>query len=262
MTGPSQATPVSELGLQTGTHRLRRILRLAYPSLGLTGLLATLALWALAAWRWLFAYSTYGPALVWRVTFPLILLSAATLAIGLAGVLARIRLGPLVITTFQRGMTVRRGRRGKLIRWSHIRNLRTSAVRYGFSGLSWGHRASITLTLDSGEKFRFTSALNDVDGLIAAVKGNVYPRLLDEYTREFNQGHALGFGPLMLSSQGIERGRSRLDWANLGRASLENGRLVLTPRTGSEGSKIRIEARRIPNVDLCLQFIQHLSKLK
>jgi hypothetical protein len=47
---------------------------------------------------------------------------------------------------------------------------------------------------------------------------------------------------------------------NLGRASLENGRLVLTPRAGSDGSRIRIEARRIPNVDLCLQFIQHLSK--
>lgn len=253
-------TPVSEVGLQTGQHRLRRILRMMYPSMGLIGLLATLALWGLAAWRWFFAYSTYGPALVWRVTFPLILFSLVTLASGLAGVLATIRLGPLVVTTYERGLAVRRGRRGKLIRWGHIRHLRTSAVRYGFSGLSWGKRASLTLTLDNGERFRFTSALADIDGLIATVKGNVYPRLLEEYKRAFNQGQALGFGPLVLSMQGIQQGRSRLDWASLGRASLENGRLVLIPRAGAEGSKIRVEARRIPNVDLCLQFIQQLSK--
>jgi len=260
MTGPTHATPASELGLQTGEHRLRRILRLAYPSLGLTGLLATLALWALAAWRWGFAYSTYGPAIVWRVAFPLVVLSLVTLAIGLAGVLATVRLGPLVVNTFERGLVVRRGRRGKLIRWGHIRHLRTSAVRYGFSGLSWGRRASITLILDSGEKFRLTTAMDDINGLIAAVKSNVYPRLLDEYSRQFNQGHALSFGPLILSSQGIQQGRSQLAWADLGRASLENGRLVLTPGSGSTGSKIRVEARRIPNVDLCLQFILHLSK--
>jgi hypothetical protein len=260
MTGQLQPTPTSELGLQTGQHRLRRLLRLAYPALGLTGLLATLALWALAAWRWFFAYSTYGPALVWRVAIPLILLSLVTLAIGLVGVLARIRLGPLVVTTYERGLTVRRGRRGKLIRWSHIRYLRTAAVRYGFSGMSWGRRASITLALDSGQKFRFTTALTDIDGLIAAVKGNVYPRLLDEYTQGFNQGQPLVFGPLKLSPQGIERGRKRLDWVNLGRASLENGRLVLVPRTGAEGPKIRVEAGRIPNVDLCLQFIEQLGR--
>lgn len=260
MAGTSHPTPVSELGLQTGQHRLRRILRLVYPSFGLVGLLATLALWGLAAWRWIFAYSTYGPAIVWRIAFPLILFSLVTLASGLTGVVATIRLGPLVVTTYERGLTVRRGRRGKLVRWSHIRHLRTSVVRYGFSGLSWGHRSSITLTLDGGQRFRFTSALADVDGLIATVKGNVYPRLLDEYTRAFNQGQALGFGPIVLSTQGIQQGRSRLDWTNLGRASLENGRLVLTPRSGAEGSKIRVEARRIPNVDLCLQFIQHLSK--
>jgi hypothetical protein len=253
-------TPVSELGLQTGQHRLRPLLRLAYPVLGLTGLLATLALWALAAWRWFFAYSTYGPALVWRVTLPLALLSLITLTLGLVGVLARIRLAPLVVTTYERGLTVRRGRRGKLIRWELVRYLRTAAVRYGFSGMNWGRRASITLALDSGEKFRFTTALTDIDGLIATVKGNVYPRLLDDYTREFNQGQPLGFGPLLLSTQGVQRGRKRLEWVNLGRASLENGRLVLTPRSGADGSKIRIEAGRIPNVDLCLQFIQQLGR--
>jgi hypothetical protein len=260
MTDRPQATPTSELGLQTGQHRLRRLLRLAYPVLGLTGLLATLALWAFAAWRWVFAYSTYGPALVWRVALPIILLSAATLAAGLIGVLARIRLGPLVVTTYERGLTVRRGRRGKLIRWSHIRYLRTAAVRYGFSGLSWGRRASITIALDSGEKFRFTTALTDIEGLIATVKGNVYPRMLEEYTRQFNDGNALSFGPLTLSRQAIQRGRSQLEWTSLGRASLENGRLVLTPRAGADGSKIRIEAGRIPNVDLCLQFIEQLGR--
>jgi hypothetical protein len=260
MTGAAPATPTSELGLQTGQHRLRRFLRLVYPTLALFNLLATLALWALAAWRWFFAYSTYGPALVWRVTFPLVVMSVVTLTVGLIGVVANIRLSSLVVTTFERGLTVRRGRRGKLIRWAHIRHLRTSAVRYGFSGMNWGQRASINLILDSGEKFRFTTALGDIGGLIATIKGNVYPRLLDEYTREFNQGHPLGFGPLMLTQQGIQKGRGRLDWVDLGHASLENGRLVLTPRTGSEGSKIRVEARRIPNVDLCLQFIQHLSK--
>lgn len=260
MTPPAQATPTSKLGLQTGEHRLRRILRLAYPSLGLAGLLATLALWALAAWRWAFAYSTYGPAIVWRVAFPLVLLSLVSLTVGLAGVLATLRLGPLVVSTYERGLVVRRGRRGKLIRWGHIRHLRTAAVRYGFSGLSWGRRASITLILDNGEKFRFTTVLADIEGLIAVVKSNVYPRLLDEYTRQFNQGHALSFGPLSLSAVGIQQGRSQLGWADLGRASLENGRLVLTPASPGRGSKIRIEARRIPDVDLCLQFIQHLSK--
>jgi hypothetical protein len=258
--GPPQATARPDLGPQTGQHRLRPLLRLAYPILGLTGLLATLALWALAVWRWFFAYSTYGPAIVWRVALPLVLLSLVTLAIGLGGVLARIRLGPLVVTTYARGLTLRRGRHGKLIRWAHIRHLRTAVVRYGFAGFSWGRRASLTLALDSGERFRFTSTLTDIDDLIATVKASVYPRLLDEYSRVFNQGHPIPFGPLILSAEGVQLGRKRLEWKKLGRASLENGRLILAPRQGEAGSKLRIVAGRIPNVDLCLQFIQQLSR--
>ena len=260
MSGSAMATPTSVLGLQTGQHRLRRSLRLAYPTLGLTGLLATLALWAFAALRWSFVYSTYGPALVGRVAFPVILLSIATLATGLAGVAATIRLASLVVTTYEKGIVIRRGRRGKLIRWDLIRHVRTTAVRYGFSGLSWGRRASMTIVLDSGEKFRLTNALGDVKGLIAAVKGNVYQRLLEEYTLQFNSGQALSFGPLILSKEGIRKGRSQLAWKDLGRASLENGRLALAPASADRGTRIRIEARRIPNIDLCLQFIQHLSQ--
>jgi hypothetical protein len=117
----------------------------------------------------------------------------------------------------------------------------------------------LTLVARDGRKFRLDHSLFEYDELAEAVKRAVYPPLLDAYTRAFNHGESLPFGPLSLAAEGIRNGRKTLRWENLGQARLERGWLEALPADRRRGPRLRFAARSIPNVDLCLQLIQELT---
>ena len=95
-----------------------------------------------------------------------------------------------------------------------------------------------------------------MNGLAEFIKSQVYPGLLEEYRRKYNQGDPLSFGPLILTAKDVRREDQILQWENLGRVSLGRGMLSLE---ATDGQGIRIPAHRVPNVEICTQLIEHLK---
>ena len=160
----------------------------------------------------------------------------------------------------EQGLSIQRGRRGSALHWGDIRQVHTRSVRYGLGRWPGGRQDSLVLLTRDGRRFHLDQSLSDYDALAETVKRNVYPPLLDAYTRAFNHGQEIPFGPLRLTREGIQNGRKTLRWPNVAQARLERGWLEALPTDRRAGPRFRFPVRSIPNVDLCLQLIQELSR--
>ena len=239
-------------------HRLRpdRLVQLwALPGVVYTAFAAATLL---GFYRWYFAYSHYGPAVVWRWASPA--WAAAAGLFGLGGILAlrAARIARRRLDLYSGGLVWREGRRAIALAWADVVHIFTVGVRYGILGFVWGNRLRVTLVPTRGPRLHFSEDLAAADSLLGAIKHSVYPRLLAEARQAFNAGTPLAFGPLVLLRSGIQRGRRHVPWSGVRSAVLDSGRLQLQIADGDATSCLVIPASRIPNADLCLQLIQNL----
>jgi hypothetical protein len=70
-------------------------------------------------------------------------------------------------------------------------------------------------------------------------------------------GQPIPFGPLSLRPEGVQLGRRRVAWAEIESAELRQGRVVI--RLRKQGAPLRMSAGKLPNVEICLQLVQHYA---
>lgn len=244
---------MSELGKAVIEHRSRRPERLLNLGLAATGLLLGGAFVAIGIVRWNFALRTYGPAVVWRWSGGWLVIGAVLLLLGLAGAWWLLRWGRLSVTVHDGGLQIKRGRRTRQLPWKAIETVQVAGVRYR---LIWGSRSILKLRTVDGRQIRLPDTLAGLNQLAATVKRNVYPRLLTEYTRSLRDGQPLPFGPLVVAPEGVQYGRRKLHWGEVSMAQLRDGKITITPAK-QHGGPLRVDARKVPNPEICLQLLQH-----
>ena len=249
---------IQSLGPMISEHRLRRELSILYPALAIIGLVGTAIAGVLAVLCWLFAYRHYGPAAIVRWTTPALWTATGFALVALGGLISYWRSRGLRVYLYDLGMVYQRGYQEETLLWEQITQIHTAAVRYGLSSLAWGAQTTLELHADDKRHVRLTHALTDLSSLAETIKRNVYPNLLAEYRRNLNQGGAINFGPLLLTLKGVQQGQQFIRWQDLSQTTLGRGLLLITPHEHDQGTKMRIPANLVPNVDLCVQLIEHL----
>lgn len=147
--------------------------------------------------------------------------------------------------------------------WKDIEEIHTSVIRYGLLTPSQENRVRLALRLKNGRRLRFSDAIEGLPRLSDEIKRHVYPKLFEAKRRAFNQGQELSFGALKISPSHLKFGSRILKWDQLQSVKLLEGYLeVRCKMDQKKGGKIRIPARKIPNVDLSLQLLQELIPLE
>jgi len=248
------------LGQLINVYRPSRRRRIALWILLSSGLVAALISALAGGYRWYLATTQYGPAVVSKWSTPWFIAAAAFAGLSLAISIFILRGRRLEVSLHGAGIVYQNGRTRISIPWQDIQRLHASAVRYGIFGLIWGGEMEVRLDIRGGQQIRLTRAIAKLPDLVEKIKRNIYPHLLASYTRAFNQGQALEFGPLTLNGEGVMRAGRLLPWAQLASADLQRGVLKLTPVKGGPGRRITLPAQQIPNLDVCLQLIQNLGQ--
>jgi hypothetical protein len=214
---------------------------------------------SILVWQWQKTISNFGPAALMRwIAIPFwATLFFSVLSIFSFVLLRRTRQRELQVSNM--GLTIRRGKNLKSIAWDDIAHIHTVLERFGIFGISWGEKTEIHLVNSDGGEFKFNQSYERIDELIEEIKHFVYPRLLEQYRLAFNRGEPISFGPLILTSDGILNGRKALRWKDLKAIKMESGSLKLRPFENSDGPRFSIPAHKVPNIDLCIQLINHLS---
>lgn len=263
---PTTSLPVSdELGPLISEHHSRASARWPFLLLGIASLLGGLASAGLALERWYFAYSHLGPVAVWHHSASALVAAAALVLTGVVLLLLRPR--SLDMEVRQDGLRWSRGRHSSSARWSQVREIHMHATRYFLPGLGKRTQAVLVLGLRPPgvssrklHRLRLAHTLSDFDGLVAAVKRQAYPLLIAEMTRAFRLGRPLTFGRLRLTSEGMRQGRRLIRWPDFAQVSLENGVVRLRSSASSGRRELRVQAHQLPNLEVCLQLIDLLSR--
>ena len=248
---------MTDLGQPMMEHRAERRLRAYHAALATIGLLAGGGLTIIGLARWEFALRTYGPAVVLRWGGPWLIVGSILFTVGLAGATWLIRWNWIRVTTFQNGLQVRGRKRERTIPWGDIQGVLVSGVRYGMLGLAWGSRSRLLLDLNGGQRVQFTDTLVGLSELTSLVKRRTYPRLLTEFTASLRDGQPIPFGPLSLRPEGVQLGRRKVAWPEVASAELRQGRVLI--RLRKQGAPLRMSAGKLPNVEICLQLVQHYA---
>lgn len=247
-----------KLGPKIGEHGLRRANRNLTLTLLVLGFGGAIVAGTFAAWRWYFSYRHYGPAAVSRWSGPALGVSMVLTIVGCLALFSILKHRDLRVHTYTHGMVLERNNHNQIVYWTQIHQLHTVSVRYGLAGFAWGARTKLTLELKDNRRIHLTHRLADVDILTDTIKRNVYPGLLDEYRQRLNSGHAVPFGPLTITPHEIHKGRRTLPWTEVNRISLDRGKLRIRVRSRDLWTSMRFAARKVPNIELCIQLIQHL----
>ncbi len=208
-------------------------------------------------WRWGLAMLEYGPVVVWPWSAPWLGAAAILIVLALWVTVLAFGASRRAVRVLRSGMLIERWRRRTHVPWEAVSAIYTSAIDYRLPLLS-APRVAIRLRSQSGQIVRLPSVLSNADELVTTIKAHTYPRLLEQYRREFNLGHALSFGPLELNKTGLRYGKDSLLWTEVASVTLERGRLRVRFRPDS-GRGWKIPASRIPNADLCLQLTSLLG---
>ena len=249
---------MNELGNAVMLHKPRRRERRLHLGMAILGLVAGGGFLLVGAYRWTFALSNYGPAVVWRWSVAWLIVGLLFLLIGLVGAAWVFRWNWLAVTSYDNGLEIQRRNHASTVTWGEIQAVLVSGVTYGVLGLIWGRRSSLRLEMASGQKQRFPDTLAGLTQLITTVKSHVYPRLLNEYFTHLRNGQPIAFGPLHVRPEGVARGTRRFSWGEVAAAELKDGKLLI--KTNQKGSPIRVRTSDVPNAEICLQLIQHYAK--
>jgi hypothetical protein len=249
----------SEGKLEFRVHRIRRAIFLRSVVFFLVSCGGMLASVSILIWQWRNAIINFGPAALWRwIAIPVwatLIFSAMTILSFI--LLRRNRQSEIQVSTM--GLTIQRGKSLETINWDTVDHIRTKFERYGVLSITWANKSEIHIVTEDGIEHKFNQAYERIDDLIEEIKHFVYPRLLEEYRLAFNRGEPLSFGPLILTSDGILNGRQALRWKDLESINFERGSLKLQPFENSKSPQFSIPAYKVPNIDLCIQLINHLS---
>ena len=251
----------ARLGPIEQVHRVRRGLRRGQLYGALTMFSMSVIAGCVAAYRGALAYTEYGPLLVGRWVTPPLILALVLAVVGFGLGVRAWRTWRKRVRLHANGLALVRGRRGRAMAWPDVRALWSHAVRTGLPGLTSSRRLRLELEARDGRRLKIDDTLEEFEGLAQAVKARVYPLLLADYTRSFNEHQVLPFGPLRLGPEGLEDGpRPPFAWTEVRGAQLADGRLkVQTSRAGRQAT-LTYPAHRIPNVELCAQLIQEIGQ--
>jgi len=222
-------------------------------------LLAAIASIALAIYRWNFAFSRFGPAVVWRWTRPYLTAAIILLAFAALQAWLRRRERRHQVSTHERGLLLRDGKKVMFVPWGSIEGIRIAVVRYGLPGWIWGARSQLTLVTNDSAEHRFTGALTDLHSLIGEIKAQVFPRLLHTYRARLEKRQAIEFGPIQLRPEAVQIRRKIIPWKDVSGAAIHGGRFQITYNTARGEASRTLPVRIVPNADLCKQLIESIE---
>jgi hypothetical protein len=240
-------------------HRIRAVVILRYLTLSVLAVVGILVSIAFGVLRWQHALRNYGPASLWRWVTPALFFLALSIIIVIASLVMLLRTRRIELQLSSAGLCIQNGKKIDILRWGDVTQLQTSFVRYGILGLEWGVKTDLLIITEDKKRYRFNRAYEEIDSLVESTKQFVYPILLDKYRQSFKLGEPLTFGPLILTSEGVLNGRKALRWKDIGKIQLKQGILQVQPHENVPSPKLAVPARKIPNIDVCLQFIHHLG---
>lgn len=248
------------MGQFLSQHRLKGNVRRRMSIMLILSIITMVAaiLWSL--YRWFFAFSHYGPAVVWRWSGPALAIAILAFLLAIYSSLFLLLNRQRIVYTTPDGLRFVNGSNRRFLDWSDIASIQSSAAHYRWGRTDREPQLRIQLrTVEEREVIKIPPSLTDLMGLQQAIKKYIYPDAMNRYRESMKSDQQLDFGPLQLTRRGVGYRKQSYPWQTFRDVQLEGGRLKVEFHGPNGVKKISIAARNVPNIDLCVQLLRNIE---
>jgi hypothetical protein len=129
------------------------------------------------------------------------------------------------------------------------------------NGVDAGTIQRHVVALESGARFTLTEWIDDVDALVARLRRETAARLLPKLrARLAAPGGRVDFGEVALLGEGVEAAKRVVPFAQIERADVAQGTLVLARRGEGGTPWARVPVSRVTNAHLLLALLAERTR--
>jgi hypothetical protein len=147
-------------------------------------------------------------------------------------------------------------------RWEELVSITSAITRVYTIGIYTGTTHIYTLSNCRSQRLVLSDSLRRVEQLAMNIERNTFPLLYAPAVDRYKAGKRLGFGPLLLSTEGIEIGKNTYPWQMLKEVSIHHGRLKVFGKEKGLIDGASLSVSTIPNVRVLLAIIHQVAGLK
>lgn len=182
-----------------------------------------------------------------------LLLEAAGLVLFWKGYRSR----NLVAAIYQDGLAYSDHQGIRQYRWTDITALTTKLeLEYGEEGIS-GMSVKYKVYDRNGFAFELADSIQNVGALAAKIQTAIYPHVYAEAAERFNAGKPVTFGRVTIGQKGIDVGKRRISWDQVGHVEVKKGRLHVVRNDKTRAGTVAADA--VPNYMVVIALVQQIT---
>jgi hypothetical protein len=113
----------------------------------------------------------------------------------------------------------------------------------------------------NGKKIVLDDTFHQVEDLFDHIRQQSFQPILMRCCQSFDAGEWVPFGACALgATQGIQIGKKKFEWQEVGKISVERGSVFVNPKKGTLFGGARAEVRKISNLDVFLTMANEMIK--
>lgn len=183
------------------------------------------------------------------------------LFIGAAGYLFWLVIGTFGarVELYQGGFSATKRGKTTVAAWGDVSSITQQIIRQRYYGIPIWTSYSYRLTLNNGEKVRFTEALGKVGQMGETMQRQITHELTPRALEALRTGASLPFGKLSVNPMGIANGAETLPWGEISGVTIQNGVVNI----GKQGKRLRWAAQSVaktPNAYVFLSLVDMMRR--
>ena len=165
-----------------------------------------------------------------------------------------------VVHVHEHGIIQHRGKKTEQMLWDEVATLLADRLTLTQAGGLITHEiATFKLKTDTGKKLTLDHLLADISSLGEHVEAQVTRSLLPKVQARLAKGESVAFSPLIVTSQGLARGKHTLPWGRLAGAEVTQGEVRIFGH-GEPSAWTRVRYGSLTNAQTLLSLLSSRVK--
>jgi hypothetical protein len=208
------------------------------------------------------AYLRYGPAVIYDLSSPPLIIALGLLIIGIVLIGVSISNRSRYVTVYEKGLAYFDRKGLQSMRWEEIGEFYLSIVRQLSFGIPTGTTYRYTINKLGGGKLVFDNRFERIQHLGSLIGRNILPIQYKLAADVYNSGQAASFGPVKVSRAGLTISKKTYPWNEIEQVSVQQGMFKISKKGGGWFSGASTPVAYIPNLEAMLSIIDQVVGIK
>jgi hypothetical protein len=208
-------------------------------------------------------WGRYYPPVIFQTMLPYLIGTVIAFGIAALTIWDLINRRKKAVVVYNNGLAYSDRKGVKTWRWEQINDVYANVVHHYTNGIFTGTTHVYTLHHADGKKLVLNDSIAEVESLYNFIQNHSLQLRYQKLANAYNAGHAVAFGPVVISKQGgLQIGKKVYTWNEIEQVGINKGVLAVKKKNGGWFSGASATASAIPNLHVLLSILDQVIGLQ